>query len=169
MLAAFARRAEAADFPERGGAVADAHFATPSRYHHRAAVSRTEATKVIVAAVLLVRTSNAAPVSMTRWRMPEKRCWKNAQVRPISTIFPGMLAATFVKLAYVSVPPASAVSHQARTARPTIARPPPVMRWTIEAVMPGPHRQTVRWGERGRGCGVAMGRPLKARSSERQV
>src|SRR3954466_7406380 len=88
MLAAFARRAEATDLAERGGAVAEAHGRTPNSHAHSKPVSSTEPTMVRIAKRLLVVSSNAAPVSIARWRTPDNRCWKKLQVSPMSTTRP---------------------------------------------------------------------------------
>ena len=43
---------------------------------------------VKIAPVLLPLSSKPMPLSISRWRMPENKCWKNAQVRPIRTTSP---------------------------------------------------------------------------------
>jgi hypothetical protein len=53
-----------------------------------AAVSSTPPMNVRIAKRLLVRISNAAPLSSTSWRMPESRCWKKLHVRPIRMMIP---------------------------------------------------------------------------------
>jgi hypothetical protein len=53
---------------------------------------------VIKAQNLLVLSSKPAPVSMTKWRRPESRCWKKAQVRPTQTISDHFQVAQAVKV-----------------------------------------------------------------------
>ena len=89
MLAALARRAEAADLAERGRAVAEAHCTHSQKIEPRSARSGAASRRWSGSrTVLLVPSSKPAPVSITRWRMPDSRCWKKAQVRPTSTTSP---------------------------------------------------------------------------------
>src|SRR4029079_2656891 len=99
MLTDLARRAETADLAERSGAVADAHFRYPSSQAQRRMVRSRDPTIVRIAEVLFTPSSKPAPVSVTRWRMPESRCWKKLQVRPTSTINPTGLCAALAKAA----------------------------------------------------------------------
>src|ERR1700749_5103708 len=98
MLAAFAGRTEAFGPAERSGAVAEAHFTNPRNQAQSRTVRRIDPTTVRIAEVLLTPSSKPAPVSVTRWRMPESRCWKKLQVRPTRTISPIGLFATLMKV-----------------------------------------------------------------------
>src|SRR5690242_729209 len=125
--------------------------------------------KVKMAEVLLMPSSKAAPVSITRWRMPDSRCWKKLHVTPMRMIRPMGCVAALVNVANASGPPEIANNHQVRIARPAKDKATPLARWMIEAAMLGPHRQIVRCGESGRDRVLAMVRRLRAQVLIRQV
>lgn len=78
-----------------------------------------ENTKVPIAPKRAVLRRYPAPISMTKWRMPDARCWNTHQDNPNRMYVPNQLVAKAVKRSYASAPSEIDHNHQSSKGIPT--------------------------------------------------